>query len=236
MGAVCAKTTRRRWLREAGLSLRGVLYPARCGGCDEPSVVPLPYGLCSICLEVLELIDPHSCRRCALPRLQCACQTLRPAFDRVVAPFVYGGPLADAVARIKFRKRIDLAGGLATLLARSIRVHADGIVPMPLSRSRLWQRGFNQSQQMARTVAQHWHGRVHNTLIRVKDTQRQSDLRVSERRNNVAGAFRARPVKIPHVILLDDVMTSGHTANEAARALKHAGAQRVTVVVLARAL
>jgi len=113
----------------------------------------------------------------------------------------------------------------------------DVIVPMPLHWTKLWSRGFNQAELLAREVAQTWNVPVRNLVRRRKATAVQAGLTNSKRRLNVQGAFQIRSkarLDGKHVLLVDDVLTTGATASACARVLKRAGAARVTVLALAR--
>jgi ComF family protein len=139
-----------------------------------------------------------------------------------------------------------LAWPLGEMLARAIprEEHFDAIVPMPLHWQRRWERGFNQSELLARAIARRWNVPVVNAIRRVKATAPQAGLTNSKRRLNMSGAFSARsflgkrftstPLKGARVLLIDDVLTTGATAAACARALKRAGARHVTLAAVAR--
>ncbi len=111
----------------------------------------------------------------------------------------------------------------------------DVIVPMPLHWRKQWQRGFNQSDLLARKVGKRWNVPVKRLVRRIRATVVQAGLTSAKRRANVSGAFRAKPaVNGKKVLLVDDVMTTGATASACASALKRAGAARVTLLTLAR--
>ena len=154
----------------------------------------------------------------------------------VQAGFVYAEPVAGLVQRFKFHE--DLAAG--RLLAGQSLPALTGptpqlLLPVPLHRSRLRQRGYNQALELAR----YW-GRCRGVpvaaslLVRCRATRSQSSLPAGERRTNLAGAFRASCPVPAHVALIDDVVTTGSTVGEAARALLASGATRVDVWCLAR--
>ena len=131
---------------------------------------------------------------------------------------------------------------LAGLLSRALPDEGlpplDVVVPMPLHWRRRWKRGFNQSEILARAVAKKRRLPLIDAVLRVRATAVQAGLSNSNRRKNVAGAFRVpRNSKIAgkNVLLIDDVMTTGSTAAACAAALKHAGARSVTLLTLARA-
>jgi ComF family protein len=165
---------------------------------------------------------------------------VEPAFDSVAAPLLYGGELATAIRRLKFADRAELAPRLA-LLVRPLMAQRPGalIVPVPLSPRRLRQRGYDQAALLAR-AARPARGRVLQGLLRrVRDTPPVAHLPLAERARAVRGAFAVRPAGLGRLegrdlVLFDDVVTTGATADACARALKQAGARRVDVIALAR--
>lgn len=154
----------------------------------------------------------------------------------VLAGFIYADPVAELVQRFKFNE--DLCAGrlLAELALPALAGgHPQALVPIPLHRSRLRQRGFNQALELA-----HWWGRsrgvpvLAHRLARCRATRIQSSLSAAERHVNLTGAFRANGPVPAHVALVDDVVTTGSTVAEAARVLVEAGATQVDVWCLAR--
>lgn len=221
--------------------LQSVLFPWRCLLCGDPGTTGM--DLCVPCAREMPR-NRHACERCALPlpvgtALCGQCQRRAPPWDAAWAPFRYGWPLDRLETRFKFGA--DLAAG--RVLAELWRGEAppaqrpDLIVPVPLHRARLRQRGYNQSLELARPLAAAVGAPLrHDVLERIRGTSAQTELDRAARRSNVRGAFRARGATLPaHVVLLDDVMTTGATLAECARVLKRAGAKRVDVWALARA-
>jgi ComF family protein len=187
------------------------------------------------------------CRRCALrlpagQELCGACLRAPPPLDGCHAALDYAYPWSGLVARFKFGGQPGWAGPLSELmrgcepLDRAL-AEADAVIPMPLGPHRLFRRGFNQALELARRLAP---GRLEaRLLLRMRETHAQAALDFAERQDNVAGAFAVDPLAVGrvsgrHVALVDDVMTSGATLHAAARALREAGAARVTALVLAR--
>jgi ComF family protein len=163
-----------------------------------------------------------------------------PPWDAAWAPFRYEWPLAQLESRFKFAG--DLASGRTLALLWSTAPCPvdlpDAIVPVPLHRSRLRRRGYNQVLELARGVASPLGVRLRReALLRTRATAAQTELSAVQRRRNVRGAFQARfDGEIPeHVAVLDDVCTTGATLAECARALKCAGVKRVDAWALARA-
>ncbi len=235
--------------------LQGLLhlvYPGACHVCN----LPLPPGsgpFCAGCRHELTT-DPHSpCPRCAGtigPFAAVAdgcpdCRGISFAFDKVVrlGPYESPGKLREVVLRMKQASGEALAELVGELWAecagsRLRDLGADLVVPVPLHWRRRWRRGYNQSEALARPIA----GRLHlpfrpGSLRRIRNTPEQKGSGMAaERLDNVRGAFLARGHELAGrtILLVDDVLTTGSTASEAARALRRAGAKRVVVAVLAR--
>lgn len=165
------------------------------------------------------------------------CRFIKPVFERILSYGVYEGVLKEVIHLVKFRRIRRLARVLGTELLHLDTPDADLVVPVPLSVHGLRKREFNQSAVMASVIAVRRGIRLDITsLVKVKDTCPQSTLSRIERRENVRGAFRvSENLKGKHVILVDDVVTTGATANECARVLKKAGAVSVVVICAARA-
>jgi len=200
---------------------------------------PGPELLCPACVADLPAL-PESCPRCALPSPAGAvcgsCLSRPPNFDATLALWRYEFPCDGLVQALKYRARLALAGFFARSLASRPLPEVDLIVPMPLHPRRLADRGFNQALEIARGLARHL-GRpiAPRGVLRVKDTPPQTALPYEERAKNVRGAFLCKlDLSGASVAVLDDVMTTGATLNELARALKRAGATRVENLVVAR--
>jgi len=199
-------------------------------------------ALCAGCEMDLPWLGP-ACARCALPidrgAVCGACSIHRAKFDAARACFAYRFPLDRLVQRFKFAGDLATGRWLGERLAASLRGEsADVIVVPPLGRSRLRERGFNQALELAKAVSRALHvPYAARGLVRVREGEAQSGLSRSERARNLRGAFRCdAPVQGKHVALVDDVLTTGATAEEIARVLKAAGAARVSVWSLARTL
>ena len=232
----------RRW-REAFDAVVDVLLPPSCAACDV--VLPGPVGFCEDCAqEVLELPTVH-CRRCAepgsFPQQTCARCAAGVPWEKAFAPFEHEGSLAKAIHRFKYEDRSDLSRPLGLLLAATAKEQLatmpGALVPLPLHQARFRERKFDQAglltavlgQRLGREVQAGW-------LERTRDTRRQVGLTEAQREANVRGAFTASPaVRGREVVVVDDVLTSGSTARDAARALLEGGATRVFVLTLARA-
>ncbi len=216
-----------------------------CGGAGERA----PLDLCAPCaLDLPRNLD--ACAQCAAalpagtpPGLICgACLKRPPRFDRAVAPFRYAYPLDHLVRNFKYHGRLAYGRVLGTLLAEHLQQARlmplpELLVPVPLHPARHRERGFNQSGEIARWVAGHLRIALDEELcLRVRPTEDQTSLAARARRRNVRRAFAlARRPRIGHIAIVDDVLTTGSTANELARTLKRGGVSEVSVWAIARA-
>ena len=227
--------------RDAFEAVADVVLPPSCAVCD--TVLPAAGAFCEAhAMEVLELPSVH-CARCAEPGsfdggICERCKAGVP-WDKAWAPFEHEGALARAIHRFKYEDRSDLSRPLGVLLAFAARqVALPGVVvPLPLHDARFRERKYDQAALLAHIFAREAKRPLETGwLSRVKDTSRQVGLSEASREANVRGAFEASAeVQGKEVLLLDDVLTSGATAREAARALLARGAVRVCVLTLASA-
>jgi ComF family protein len=218
------------------------LLPPRCLLCGDAGHEGL--DLCRDCAAELPR-NASCCARCALPlplpaALCGRCQRHPPPWEAAWAPFRYGWPLDRLEARFKFGRDLAAGRSLVALWRGQPRPLAlpEVVVPVPLHRARLRQRGYNQALELARPLTRALGVPLrHDLLARTRSTAAQSELDAPTRRRNVRGAFVVRSeAPLPaHVAVLDDVMTTGATLAECARVLKRAGVARVDVWALARA-
>ena len=196
--------------------------------------------LCPACDADLPRLAGTLCPRCALPSPGSAlcgrCLADAPHYDATVAALAYRFPADTLVHALKFRGQLALAPLMGDLLVEKIGEQIDLVVPVPLSRERLRERGYNQAAEIARHVAKQRRVRLELTvIIRERNTLAQSDLPWSDRARNVRGAFRCeRSLDGAAIAVVDDVMTTGATLDELAATLKRAGAARVVNWVVAR--
>lgn len=218
-------------------ALLDVLFPPACAGCGARA-----WPLCERCTRQVGVITPPWCRRCGRPfeAPVARCRDCPPGpVDAARAAFLYDGPIKRAIHGMKFSGWHALGPHLAGAMARTASgVRADAVTWVPLSRRRLRRRGFDQAEVLARHVALRVGLPVRPLLGRARDTRAQARLSGPERRRALADAFRGRGPEPPprRVLLVDDVLTTGATAAACARALKDAGARRVTVLTAARSL
>src|ERR1700722_13743317 len=243
------------WARRASaLALRlaqaalDTLYPPTCLACRAGT--DRHGALCPRCWSTMRFIERPFCERIGTPFEHDLGQGLispqamadPPAFGRAraVARFE-DGPSRTLVHRLKYSHRGELAQPIASWMARAgadVLADADLVAPVPLHALRLWRRRFNQAAALAREISRRT-GKPCDlaALRRVKATRSQVGLSRAQRAENVQGAFRIAEdavVRGLNVVLVDDVLTSGATANAASRALLRAGAKRVDVLVFAR--
>ncbi|MCM8564009.1 ComF family protein [Thauera linaloolentis] len=200
-------------------------------------------GLCAACLAELPRRPRSACPVCALPGLgggPCG-QCLRelPAYDATLALFDYAFPIDVLIHALKYRHQLSVAAFLAAelcALGESAALGADLILPMPLHVRRLAERGFNQAVELARPLARSTGLPMELARVRkLRDTPPQASLARDERLRSPRGVFCCdRALDGLHVLVVDDVMTTGATLNELARCLKRQGAVRVTNLVVAR--
>lgn len=197
--------------------------------------------LCLECTADLPLPAKATCPVCGEQTThgeRCgACLKDAPHFDRATTAFVYDFPVDRLIHALKYGHQLAIAPWLGRCITPGIRQDVDLIIPLPLHPERLRERGFNQSMEIARTIGQHLRLPVdHDTLFRTRPTPSQAGLVLKARHRNVKGAFECTAdLTGRHVLLVDDVMTSGATANECARVLKLHGASEVSIAVAARA-
>jgi ComF family protein len=235
--------------RDIGRGLLQLVYPGVCAVCTRPLGAD-PGDFCPACRAAL-LDDPHpTCPRCAStlgphlpPGDDCArCRGESFPFERVIRLGPYEGVRRDVVLRMKHGQHEGLAEAVGELwsshAAERLRaVGAGAVVPIPLHWRRRWARRYNQAGVLGQALASGLQIPYHERwLRRTRATPYQTTMAPSARRDNVRGAFAAAAdprLRGLTVLLVDDVLTTGSTAGEAARALRKAGAARVVVAVLA---
>jgi ComF family protein len=232
-------------------ALLDFFIPQCCPVCGSV-VQHLESCFCSACLREFTFIDHPLCPRCGEPfkspeQQDHLCQTCLQGgwhFDRGLSIFYYRGALRTAIHLFKYSGRVILTAPLAGFLhERGVpwveEIQPDIIIPVPSHKVKLKKRGFNPPLFLARHLAKKCGIVVlSEALISIKHIPSQAGLKRGERLKNVRGTFLAdkKQVKGQAVLLIDDVLTTGATANECARSLKTAGASSVAVMTLARAV
>ncbi len=213
---------------------------------------PGPPWACKPCVARLPRLLPPLCRHCSRPLRSaspakeaaawvCRFCRVRPPFRWAVYAGAYEGALQVHIQRLKFENHRVIAKALGHLLALRVVPMLDRsvptvVVPIPLHARRLWERGFNQAALLAQEVSDHCGVPMRQPLRRLRDTLPQTGLSLRERRHNLQGAFQVvDPAAVAgrHVVLVDDVYTTGTTCREAAFALLRSGAQSVGVACVA---
>jgi ComF family protein len=219
------------------VGLLDLLLPQRCVACGEPGE-----QVCVACLARLPRLRGPRCARCGAPTQwpvqRCAeCAGRRLAFASARAAVAYSPAVKAFVSSWKEKGLRRLASVAASLVAEVVeRPDAALLVFVPPDGDRRGKRGHHPAERLARELAATWQLPVEASLARTRRVERQRGLSLQERRRNVRGAFRATRAVPAAVVLVDDVYTSGATANAAASALRAAGARRVHVVTMARAV
>ncbi len=226
-----------------GTAFLDLLYPPRCAACGQGLASTAEEPFCELCREALEPVPP-GCARCGLPGpdvLCGGCLAAPPSFTSCQAGGLFGGPLAEAVHAFKYGRRAALARPLGRWLAGRVSIPPGAVLTaVPLGRKRRLVRGYDQAALLARSLAAalpRGAGRVlPGALLRIRETPPQVGRSREARLANVRGAFRAsEAVRGRVVVLVDDVVTTGSTADACSRALLSSGAGSVSVVALARA-
>lgn len=235
--------------QEAGRMAIGLLYPSGCIACQ--AATGEPHGLCAACWSGIRFIERPFCERLGIPfqvdlgqpLLSPAAMADPPVFERARAVAEYDGTASLLVHRLKYNDRLELARALGGMMVRAgaeLLKDTDVIVPVPLHRWWLWRRRFNQAMALAKVVSTESGVPCNPSLLhRVKRTRRQVGLTKAQRQENLQGAFRVPPeakarLAGKRALLVDDVLTTGSTANAAARALLRGGAASVDILAFAR--
>lgn len=234
-------------------TILNILFPASCAYCRSSLGMSKVPRFCEQCWSEFAPVTGESCPRCGKPfaspealkhspEHEClSCRKDPPQYDQAIAAGLFEGQLREAIHIYKYRPLPALGSPLAEWMAGQIRFDAlpDIVMPVPLHRSRLRHRGFNQALLLAHGIAKSFDLKLDmDTLVRVRRTRPQVELTGMDRAENVKGAFGLRkpgPVQGKGILLIDDVFTTGATMNECCRVLKAAGARSVVAFTLARA-
>ena len=257
--------------------LLDLIYPPFCILCENALAPRYPKDVvCPRCEDALEFNHPPFCVRCSRvltekeKHPQCkSCREIKPAFDFAWSACLYNDEMQKLIHEFKYNQKTFLAHYFKERIIQFIQTHSfdinqfDLILPVPLSATRLRERGYNQSELLARALSDHFQIPINtNNLIKTKNTHPQTQLSQKERWTNIIGAFKMSPnlkivgrnpvsvlrkltlktdtrmknlntIKNKNVLIVDDLLTTGATTSEAARVLKLAGAKTVGVLTLA---
>jgi len=219
-------------------ALADLIYPQRCVSCERRANDVLCFG----CFEALPRIEKPVCHRCGAPTAfetyVCEeCKSVDFGFASARAPLRYEGVGKKIVHALKYGGYTRVVDRLMVPLLLEALAGRDGldlVVPVPLHRSRLRRRGFNQADLIAKGLSRQINVAASDKLEVVRRTRDQVELSGAGRRANVAGAFRARERVSGNVLLIDDVFTTGATMSECAGALRRSGAGEVHALSLCR--
>ncbi len=240
-------------LRSLIKGLRDIVYPKACLVCKKSlkTSASVDELVCSGCWESIKQNLPPFCHRCGrhleknsfTKHLCPACLKKQLHFDRAFSPFSYDGVLKELIHMFKYNGKEHLGKTLSRPMVSFIKEYSvpvpfvDYIIPIPLHRLRLREREFNQAEVLARHLADSFNRELKtNVLSRLRHTKTQTELEPRERFVNVLDSFAVADnssLKGRHILLVDDVLTTGATSSEAARALKESGAGAVFVLTLA---
>lgn len=230
-------------------ALLSVCFPSHCLLCDSFVEDFRSYGVCPACWKRVSLLPLEVCQCCGLPSSGAAgslcgkCLSDPPAFEKARAAALYQEELRDLIHRFKFNGFMHLSKPLGKIMQQVFPIHFDAatidiIVPVPLHAKREKQRGFNQAELLARSLANHLKKPLASRVLRRSmNTPPQSGLTDAQRLENVKGVFEVRKPAViegKQVLLVDDVLTTGATLSSCARVLKSSGAIQVHVFTLAR--
>lgn len=217
------------------------VFPPNCGGCDSPGA-----RWCIECAKSTTEIMPPICPICGNPNSlekPCQrCQSSRPFYTSLRSYTVFGGSIREAIHRLKYQRDIGLGEALARPMIASIQKlnwSLDVITSVPLGLVRFKERGYNQATLLARPIALSLGIPFSSQVLsRTRETRTQVGLSVSERQENMTGAFQAKSdlVRGKNILVVDDVATSGATLNACAKAFINEGASQVYGFSLARAV
>lgn len=227
-------------LYRSSWSALDLLFPPVCGGCDKTGS-----RWCADCQKKIKILNGIVCEVCGLPQEQVGtCKTCladKPHFRMLRAWTIFEDPIQNALHKLKYRKDMSMGDAIAYNMlpfVENLNWQIDMMIPTPLGRERIKQRGYNQVAMIAKPLAMALQVEyAPNELTRKKETRTQVGLTKVERKKNVEGAFQAgASVKRKNIVVMDDVSTTGATLSSIAEALYQAGAENVYALTVARAL
>lgn len=231
--------------RKLASIVKDAVYPEdiTCDCCGGELVADTRYRLCAKCIERMPFVDGHRCLACGVPLDDESdycnrCQNDRGVYVKNRSPLVYDGEARRMIYALKFGKKQYIAQTLGALMADEYLksdMQADILVFVPMNAKEEKKRGFNQSALLAYEIGARLNIPVLPALVKVRDTSQQKELKGKDRACNLEGAFACvfEQVKNRKIVLIDDIFTTGATANECAKALLKAKAREVSVLTCA---
>jgi ComF family protein len=217
------------------------VFPPTCGGCGKPGT-----RWCPDCRKGVQAIEDPICDVCGLPQAGSGlcerCQQKPPAYKLLRSWVVFENPVQGALHRLKYRRDIGMGEAISNQMSvfiRQLNWPVDTVIPIPLGKNRLRERGYNQVAMVAMPLSIQLGLKYYPSgLIRARETRSQVGLSAEERQENVNKAFLADKKKVSgrNILLIDDVSTTGATLSSAAEALYASGAEDVFAATIARAL
>ncbi len=210
------------------------IYPNTCVCCKE--FTKSTFYICDKCMSQFDVIDASTCRKCGLPKENCECHKFYYRFKGVVAPFLYENVARSAMIGFKFHGYVVAAEFFAKYMTQFIKkrfdnIEFDAIVAVPMKTLDKLERGYNQSEVLARHISKSMNVKHYkNAFIKLKSVKVQHELLMEERFANIRGAFKVRNKKLYNgktILLIDDIKTTGATLDECARMLLLCGAKEV---------
>jgi ComF family protein len=217
-----------------------ILFPPVCGGCEKKG-----WRWCLDCQNKVTILDGILCEKCGLPQVEAGvcdtCLADRPHFRALRAWAVFDDPIRTALHKLKYRRNIAMGDSLATQMTgfvEELNWPIDMVIPIPLGRRRMKERGYNQVGMIAKPLAMLLNIQyAPKQLRRRKETRSQVGLSIAERRENVHAVFEAGAgVAGKSILVMDDVSTTGATLSSSAEVLYSSGAKDVFALTVARAL
>lgn len=240
-------------IRNISFGLLDILYPRHCFACDKSLHEEKNTYICENCLETIKKSAEKRCSKCGLklgPGITSSskgcpeCNNINLRFEKCFIVTDNTEPARTLIHQFKYKKHLCLAAPLGSLLTNLLHLHQetiseiDLVVPVPLHWKKKQERGFNQSELIAKKICKSLSLPIStNNLYRIKNTLSQTQLSRLQRQENVKGAFKVKnPEKFfrKNILLVDDVLTTGMTAAECAKSLENAGTSKVFLIVLAR--
>ena len=238
-------------IKDILLAFLNFIYPKQCQGCGVKLHYKNKYYLCEECLGKVKVNNPPFCLKCGHPlsgpadlKVVCGkCSGIKYNFDKAFYCCNYEGLVKELVHKFKYNHKKFLICLFNELMTNFIKRHIstksmDMVVPIPLHRGKLQQRGFDQALLLSKNLSKTFNLQMsYNILNRKKDTKQQANLNKAQRLKNIKGAFSIKDKTVfnkKSVLLIDDIFTTAATANECAHLLKEAGAKSVSLLALAK--